>query len=324
MKDIITIFFFISAFMLIIGILYCFLLRNKDLEKRLNYYLDINKKYKEKRNKENQQRNFLKTSNEFIRESLEKGLPGKKQQKIYEMLVSAGSSLRPEEYVALRWFLALIAAGVLYLISGSILILILGAVFGFIFPKLWLKNKRKKRMQKFNDELPDMINTIIGSIKSGYSLPQAMKTVSEENEPPISDEIKVLLKELNYGISMEDALNNLYIRMPSMDLQIMIHAILIQRQVGGNLSSILEILTQTIRERKKVERQVRTFTAQGRLSGKIIGALPIFMGLILYLFNSEYIMDFIKNIIGQILIVIGVLFAIIGYIVINRITKIEV
>lgn len=179
-------------------------------------------------------------------------------------------------------------------------------------------------MQKFNDELPDMINTIIGSIKSGYSLPQAMKTVSEENEPPISDEIKVLLKELNYGISMEDALNNLYIRMPSMDLQIMIHAILIQRQVGGNLSSILEILTQTIRERKKVERQVRTFTAQGRLSGKIIGALPIFMGLILYLFNSEYIMDFIKNIIGQILIVIGVLFAIIGYIVINRITKIEV
>lgn len=324
MKDIITIFFFISVFMLIIGILYCFLLRNKDLEKRLNYYLDINKKYKEKRNKENQQRNFLKTSNEFIRENMKKELPGKKQQKIYEMLVGAGSSLKPEEYVALRWFLALITAGVLYLISGSILILILGAVFGFIFPKLWLKNKRKKRMQKFNDELPDMINTIIGSIKSGYSLSQAMKTVSEENEPPISDEIKVLLKELNYGISMEDALNNLYIRMPSMDLQIMIHAILIQRQVGGNLSNILEILTQTIRERKKVERQVRTFTAQGRLSGKIIGTLPIFMGLILYLFNSEYIMDFIKNIIGQILIVIGVLFAIIGYIVINRITKIEV
>ena len=96
----------------------------------------------------------------------------------------------------------------------------------------------------------------------------------------LKKEIQSLLNELNYGITMEEALKILRTRMPSVDLELMIHAVLIQRQIGGNLSIILEIIVNTIRERKKLERQVKTLTAQGRLSGRIIGALPIILGLV--------------------------------------------
>lgn len=327
MENIITIFWFISIFMLITGILYCFLLRNKDLEKRLNYYLDIKKKYKRDkkgRKTDNRNQSFLIKCNEFIRDALKKILPGENQNKLNEMLISAGVNLKPEEYVMLKWFLAFITGAFVYPFVDIKLLCIIGAVCGYIYPGIWLKNKRKLRLQKFNDALPDMVNTIIGSLKSGFSMGQAMKTVAEESESPVKDEINVLLNELNYGITMEEALNNLGSRMPSVDLDLMIQAILIQRQVGGNLSSILEVIVTTIRERKKLERRVRTLTAQGRFSGKIIGALPFFLGGFIYLINPEYITDFLSNTAGQIAISLGVLSALAGYVVINKITKIEV
>jgi tight adherence protein B len=240
------------------------------------------------------------------------------------MLISAGVTLKPEEYVMLRVFLAVIAGGMLYFISSNILLLLVGAMVGYIVPNMWIKRKVKKRIQKFNKALPDMINTLIGALRSGYSLPQAMKTVSEDCEAPINEEILILLKELNYGITMEEALNNLNTRMPSVELELMIQATLIQRQAGGNLSNILEIIVSTIRERSKLDRHVRTLTAQGRLSGKVIGALPIVLGFILYLFDPKYMSNFLGNIVGKIAISVGVISGIIGYIIINRITKIEV
>lgn len=327
MKDIVTIFCFISVFLLITGLLYCFLLRNKNYEKRLNYYLDINEKYKKSTNpkiNDDAGNNVLKSGNELIRKGIKKQISGGKQQKLNEMFISAGVNLKPEEFIMLRIFLAVLVGGIFYLIFSNILILIIGAIIGYFIPKLWLKNKRKKRIRKFNDGLPDMINTMIGSLKAGYSLGQAIKTVSEESPSPIKEEIGILIKELSYGVTMEEGLNNLNARMPSIDLEILIRAILIQREVGGNLSEILEIIVNTIRQRKKIEREVRTFTAQGRLSGKIIGCLPIALGLILFLFDKQYITDFVGNIIGKIAIGIGILFAILGFIIINRITKIEV
>lgn len=327
MKDIMIIIWFVFVFLLITGILYYFLLLDKNFEKRLNYYLDIDKKYKDLRNKKsknNKDGNRLKRYNEFIRKKLRGELSYEKQQKINQKLMSAGVNLKPEEYVMLRVFLTVVIAGVLYFISNKVILLIIGAVIGYITPNIWIKNKAKKRIQKFNKGLPDMINTLVGALRAGYSFTQAMKTVSEDCDAPINEEILIMLKELNYGISMEEALNNLNERMPSVDLELMIQAILIQRQVGGNLSNILEIIVNTIRERNKLDRKVRTLTAQGRLSGKIIGALPIVLGLILYLFDPSYMTNFLNNIIGKIAIAVGVIFGIIGFIIINRITKIEV
>lgn len=327
MTDIVLILWFISVFMLVTGILYYFFLLDKKFEKRLNYYLNIDKKYKNLRNKKvesNKGNNLLKRYNELIRKKLRGELSYEKQHSINKKLMSAGLTLKFEEYVMLRVFLTVVTGGILYFLSNNIILLLIGAFVGYVSPNMWIKNKAKKRIAKFNKALPDMINIMVGALRAGYSFTQAIKTVSEDCDPPVNEEILILLKELNYGISMEEGLNNLYERMPSVDLELMIQAILIQRQVGGNLSNILEIIVNTIRERNKLDRKIRTLTAQGRLSGKIIGALPIVLGFILYLFDPSYMSNFWNNIIGKIAIILGVVLGIIGFIIINRITKIEV
>lgn len=326
MENLISIFWFITIFLIATFTLYSYMLRDKEIEKRMRYYLDIEGKYnrKEKTISSNDFKGFLKNSNEYIRELLKKGITGKDQKRIKQQLVAAGVDLKPEEYVATRIFFAIILGGLLYVFFNNIFFLLIGMVFGIFLPKMWLSAKRDRRVDKFNDGLQDMITTIVSSLKAGFSFSQALKIVSEESESPIKEEMATLLNELNYGISLEEALNNLNNRMPSVDLEIMIQAVLIQRQIGGNLSVILEIIVNTIRERKKLQRQVKTLTAQGRLSAKILAALPFISALIVYLTNKEMFIKFITNQYGIMAIVVGVFMCTLGFVVINKIAKIEV
>lgn len=223
-----------------------------------------------------------------------------------------------------RIFFAVVTGSVFYLVFKNIFFLIVGIILGFFIPKIWLNSKRKRRIQRFNDSLPDMLTTIVGSLKAGYSFSQALKTVAEESEPPMKDEIRTLINEMNYGISMEESFNNLKERMPSTDLELMIHSILIQRQIGGNLAQILGIIINTIRERNKLEKHVRTLTAQGRLTGTILGLLPVILGFVFFLINRATMIEFVSSRGGQIALAAGVFLTILGYVAINRITKIEV
>jgi tight adherence protein B len=323
MRDVLMVFYFLCVFLFISGLLYFFIMFDKRMERRLNYYLDIDKKYKSLRKKKDKIKvdSFsLKNINELIRGKLSERDKGKAEQ----ILKSAGVKMSAEEYIMLRWVLASTFGGILYLLSGNVVFLPLGAIIGYVTPKMWINKKRGKRIQSFNDALPDMITTIIGSLRSGYSFTQALKTVSEECESPVKEEITILLKEMSYGIPMEEALNNLSQRMPSNDLELMLQAILIQRQVGGNLSEVLEIIVKTIRDRNKLERQVQALTAQGRLSGKVIGCLPIVLGLVIYLINPEYMRVLFTNTIGIIIMVAGVISGAIGFVLINKLTQIEV
>lgn len=323
MRELILILFFTFCFLLVIGILYYFVLLDRKVEKRINYYLEIDKKYKKlkkKREKTDEDYNLIKSINESIREKLSSS----NLEKTEQILASAGANLNPEEYIMLKWFLAAVIGGILYFLTDNLLSLILGGILGYVSPKLWLNRKRVKRIEKFNDGLPDMITTTIGSLRSGYSFSQALKTVSEECESPIKEEVEFLLKEMSYGVTMEEALNNLSTRMPSSDLDIMIQAILIQRQVGGNLAGVLEIIVKTIRERNRIQRQVKTLTSQGRLSGRVIGALPVVLGLMIYLINPEYITTLFTSTIGMVLMSAGAVSGIIGFALINKLTKIEV
>jgi tight adherence protein B len=324
MKDIILLFYFIGSFMLVFEIFYIFILRDKRTERRLNYYLDINKKNKktkgEKINKEK-----LKFINlKYIYQFVSSKLSDKSSNKIEQLLRSSGVQMDIEEYIVLVIISVVFVGLVMSLLFGNFLLLIPGAVIGYMIPKIWINNKRKKRIKNFNDALSDMIMTIVGSLKAGYSFVQAMKTVSEECESPVKEEVIAFLKEMNYGITMEDALNNLKTRMPSNDLDLMIQAILIQRQVGGNLALILEIIVKTIRERNAIERHVQSLAAQGKLSGKVVGALPIALFSILSLINPGYMEPFTKNLIGKIALGFGAVMMIFGFIIINKLTKIEV
>ena len=314
--------FFTVCFLLIVWLLYSIILHDRRMEKRINYYFDIvknNKQLNIKRAKLEEETR-LKKLNEIIREKLS----NINQEKTDQMLKSSGARINAEEYIMLKWLLVASIGGCLYFLFDSLIFLVVGGVIGYMLPKWWIKRKIRLRTEKFNDGLPDMIVTIIGSLRSGYSFAQAFKTVVEECESPVREEIALLLKELNYGISMEDALNNLNHRMASNDLELMVQAVLVQRQVGGNLAGILEIILETIRERNRIQRQVQTLTAQGRMSGRVIGGLPVALGGMIYLINPEYIMGLFSSPIGVIIVAVGVVSGIIGFILINKLTKIEV
>lgn len=245
-------------------------------------------------------------------------------KKLEPFLAGAGVSIRPEKYVLLQWISSSLCAGLLYLIFGIIYFGLIGFVIGFKIPRWWMQQIKKDRLNRFNDGLQDMITTIIGSLRAGFSFVQALKAVVDESESPIKEEIELVLKEIQYGRTMEAALQQLKERMPSEDLDLMIQAILIQRQIGGNLALILETIVQTIRDRNKIQRQIRTLTAQGRLSGIIIGALPIVLGTLLYLIQPDYIGTLFHHRIGVIFLLGGSISACIGFILIRKLTTIEV
>jgi tight adherence protein B len=323
MKELMLLLCFISSFMLAFGIFYLFVLRDKRIEKRLERYLDIGEKYKKDKKKEGKEK-FRLVSLKNLKEFVSNSLTDTSNDKIHQSLRSAGIEMDTEEYIVLviisTAFISL-SAGLLF---KHVLMIIPGAVLGYFMPKLWVNKKREKRIRAFNNALPDMITTIVGSLRAGYSFLQAMKTVAEESESPIKEEVTAFLKEASYGVTMEDALNNLKLRMPSDDLDLMIQAILIQRQVGGNLSEILDIIIKTIRERNQIDRQVRTLTAQGKLSGKVVGFLPIALFAILTLMNPEYMAPFFNTALGIVLLAVGAVMEIIGFISINKLCKIEV
>jgi tight adherence protein B len=251
-------------------------------------------------------------------------LTKEKNNKLESMIISAGLPIKPEEYVLFQWISTALIGGLLQLITGNILFLIFGCFLGFFFPRWYLKKKKRERLAKFNSGLPDMLSTIVGSLRAGFSFQQALKSVTEEADSPIKEEMETVLKEMQYGSSLEDSLNSLKERMPSEDLDLMIQAILIQRQVGGNLATVLEKIVETIRDRMKIQGHIKTLTAQGKLSGLVVALLPVGLGFLLYLIEPEYIGSLFKHPIGLALMGAGVVSGSIGFILIKKITTIEV
>ena len=223
-----------------------------------------------------------------------------------------------------QWIAAGLGGSLLFLLTGNLFFILVGFLLGFMFPRWYVKKKQKERINKFNEGLPDMISTIVGSLRAGFSFQQALKAVVEEAGSPIKEEMDSVIKEMQYGASLEDSLNDLKERMPSEDLDLMIQAILIQRQVGGNLATVLDRIVQTIRERTKIHRQISSLTAQGRLSGIVIGLLPIILAFVIYLIEPEYIGTLFRHPIGIALTVAGFISGIIGFTLIRKITSIEV
>lgn len=246
------------------------------------------------------------------------------KEKIQDQLTNAHIPLKGEEFITLSLCTA-IAAFIIFSIAlkSPILGMLLGLVAWFM-PELFVKERKKKRIKVLNDQLGDGITLISNSLKAGYSFFQAIDTISTEMSGSISEEFTQLKKEINLGLTTEDALDNLVKRAGSDDLELVITAILIQRQVGGNLSEILDNISETIRERVKIKGEVKTLTAQGRISGIIISVIPVGVGLLLFLINPEYIMLLFKDKIGLIMLAVSVVMQLLGMWFIGKIVKIEV
>jgi tight adherence protein B len=310
----------LSSFLFFTAMLQMLFLSNKKLEKRLKHYLVLNDKQKLNRKRFN-----LLVQIQLYKAAIKnKVLSKQKNESLAIILQRAGLPLKPEEYILFQWISMALCGGVLLLVTNQTLFLLVGVILGFFLPKMWVKKKERQRLAKFNDGLEDMITTVIGSLRAGFSFAQSLMAVVDESEEPIKEEIETLLKEMQYGTSMEDALNHLKERVPSGDLDLLIQSVLIQRQVGGNLATVLGTIVQTIRDRNRIQRQVRTLTAQGRMSGLVIGFLPVGIALVLYLIQPSYIGTLFHDTIGLISVGVAVILGSIGLVLIRKITTIEV
>lgn len=250
--------------------------------------------------------------------------PKKYLTNISKELLRAGLVMRGEEYftILVCLTLALFTFG-LVLTRDVFTSLILGVV-GLISPKLFLSNLKAKRLKQLNNQIGDALMTIANSLRAGFGFIQAMDLVSQEMPDPIAAEFKRALREIQLGATMDNALVAMANRVQSEDLDLVVTAVLIQRQVGGNLAEVLENISETIRERIRIAGEIKTLTAQGKISGLVIGLLPLFLMIFLFLISRDYILTLFTSPIGLTLLVGGVFSQIIGFTMINKIVNIEI
>lgn len=239
-------------------------------------------------------------------------------------LARASISLRVGEYVLLRLVTALVVALVPMTAGQPLLVTAVAAAVGFYLPKLYVSRREQARVRKFNDQLVDATTMIGNSLKAGFSLIQGLELVSREMPSPMSEEISQALGEMALGSSAEDALVNLSKRITSYDLDLIVTAMLIQREVGGNLAEVLNNISHTIRERIRMKNEVHALTGEVRISAYILGGLPIFIMMALTVLNRSYLMDLLTTPIGQMMLAVGAVLEVIGLIMMRRLAAIEV
>jgi len=247
--------------------------------------------------------------------------------KISQDLARADMKFKVGEYFALIIIAVILLGGIAWLIGGrNIISFLIGGVVGFMAPGFYVHQQQTKRLTKFNEQLADMLNLMVNGLRAGYSTLQAMEAISKELPPPICDEFRRVVQEMQIGIPMDAALANLLRRIPSDDLDFVITAINVQREVGGNLSEILETISFTIRERVKIKGDIRVITSQVRASGTILALIPIFLTIVLWFLNPKYLMSFMDA--GPICAVIAATVVIIliclGFAIMMKIADIEV
>jgi tight adherence protein B len=252
-------------------------------------------------------------------------------------IARADLHLKPSEFLAI-WAGSIVGVPLLMLFLslflpalGNPLFLLIGIVIGFFLPRFWLARRRNGRLGAFNKQLPDTITLIANALRAGSSFLQAIELVVRETRPPISIEFSRVIREVNLGLPFEQALENMVRRVRSDDLELMATAIAIQHQVGGNLAEILDSIAYTIRERIRIKGEIRTLTAQQRLSGYVVAGLP--MGLAAFLFVAapgfmDPMFDDRVSLIGLpagvIVLALGGVMMFIGFMLIRKIVDIEV
>jgi len=241
-------------------------------------------------------------------------------------LARADIKFKVAEYYALVFMSTVVTAFLAWLIQPLLVSAIIGAVIGFFIPRFYVKRLQTQRLNKFSDQLSDMLNLMVNGLRAGYSTMQALEAISRELPPPISDEFHRVVQEMQIGIPMEKALDNLLRRIPSEDLDFVITAINVQREVGGNLSEILDNISFTIRERVRIKGEIRVMTAQVRTSATVLSLIPVFLTIALWFVSPEYIGSFFDRgpLCGWLAVVTIVGMIVSGYFVMMRIADIEV
>ena len=195
---------------------------------------------------------------------------------------------------------------------------------GVSLPFLFLRVKRTRRLHAFEEAFPEALDLISRALKAGHAFATGLKMAADELAEPVGPEFRKTFDEQNFGLPLKDALENLTLRIPILDVRFFATAVLIQRETGGNLSEILENLAHVVRERFKILRQVRVYTAHGRLTGYVLLALPAVLSIALMFINPDHMNMLFRERMGQILLMVAIGMQITGYIWIQQVVKIEV
>jgi tight adherence protein B len=240
-------------------------------------------------------------------------------------LEAASLPIRTPEWLVIHLGVAVGLSLFLLLISGgALLATICGLVLGLTAPWLFLLVRQGRRESAFLAQLPDTLQMLAGSLQAGYSLPQALDTVVREGQPPMSVEFNRALVESRLGMPVEDALEGIGHRLASQDFSWVVMAVRIQRDVGGNLAELLMTVADTLRERERLRRQVKVLSAEGRLSGWILGGLPVVFFLYLVLANPTYLRPLWTTPLGVVMMVLALLLLAVGAFWLRRVIKVEV
>jgi tight adherence protein B len=261
-------------------------------------------------------------SNAGIIERLAFMLP--RMSKIDRMLLKTGLPVSASGFVLFSIFMALAGGMIAYqFLPGKLAPVILGIICAII-PYIILRLVEESALEKFDEQLPEALDLLARAVRSGHALSSGLEMIAQEMPPPIKLEFQATVDEINLGLSTKDAFANLCERVPSTDLKFFAIAVLIQKETGGNIAEILDKIGRLIRERLQFRRQVKTLTAEGRLSARILIMLPIVMFIYIYFVNYEYISLMWTEKIGLYLLGGGIVMQIIGSIFISKIVKIEI
>jgi len=238
-------------------------------------------------------------------------------------LIKADIPIPVREVLTIKMILSLIAAIFSHYAAGSTIFAILSSLFVYYSPRIIISYKKKERLKLFDEQLNEGIIILSSSLKAGYSFLQSLSIVVEETKEPLSKEFRKLLKEISLGIAEEDALKNLLFRVESEDLKLMVNVVLIQKDVGGNLSGILDNISEMIRDRQKIKNELKTLTAQGRLSGVVVMLIPVFLCAVFFVLNKSYMLLLFTTPVGLAMVVTGIVSELFGFLMIRKIVNIE-
>ncbi|MEX0801400.1 MAG: type II secretion system F family protein [Dehalococcoidia bacterium] len=240
----------------------------------------------------------------------------------------AGLALKLHEYLAIRVLLGLVAfLFLLALGEGKTIAFAAGlglGLLGYMLPAFYVRNRISRQVRKFNDQMPEMLTMVSNSLRAGFGLLQALDLAAEQLQPPMSTELDRLLQDTRMGATIEEGLEKMRERVGSYDLEVVITAILIQRSVGSNLSEVLDKVAHTIRERVRIKGEINTLTAQKRLSGWIVGLMPVGFVILMLLVNFDYMSALFTEPIGRMLLAIAVGLDLAGMLIIKRIVTVDV
>ncbi|WP_303867474.1 type II secretion system F family protein [Acetobacterium wieringae] len=305
---IITFLIMLTVFFLVLLLLYAISADQRQMQKRFNGLTnlstaDLTNLKKARKNREKSKHKVLK--------------------KLENDLSMSGILIRPSEFLLIWIGLAMIPSTLIFMMGGNIVFSIILLLFGLLVPPLYVNKKRAARVELFEQQLIDAISIMSSCLKAGLTFQQALVSISTEMPNPISEEFGRVVKELKLGSSIETSLTRLSDKIGSQNFMMIVSAILIQRQTGGNLSEILTNISGTIKERFKIKNEIKVLTATARTSGLVVGLMPLVIILVFLLFNPDYITIFFESNLGIAMVVIAIIMEVIGYLIIRRIVNIK-